>query len=156
MQNKITRWGVGPKFVLISVIYGMTILILNFTYFSSLRFLLIDKWVNIIIGTILILIGVPVFLLPAITIDKYFYKNKLCTTGVYSFIRHPIYGAWISFIVPGIVIIIGSYIGITVPIFMYIVFKILIPKEEKYLEKKFGDEYIEYKKKVGEIFPKLF
>ena len=32
----------------------------------------------------------------------------------------------------------------------------MIVKEEKYLEKKFGKEYIEYKKKVNAVFPKLF
>jgi protein-S-isoprenylcysteine O-methyltransferase Ste14 len=30
----------------------------------------------------------------------------------------------------------------------------LFPIEEKYLKDKFGKEYLEYKKKVGEIFPK--
>ena len=156
MNKKITKWGVGPKFALISVVYSAIILFLDFTYFPTLRFVLIDKWVNITLGTILIITGMPIWIIPAFTIDKYFKNKKLCTNGVYSFIRHPIYGAWISFIVPGIVIIIGSYIGITAPFFMYAVFRILIPKEEIYLKKEFGKEYAEYKKKVGEIFHTRF
>jgi protein-S-isoprenylcysteine O-methyltransferase Ste14/SAM-dependent methyltransferase len=155
MNKEMTRWGIGPKFALISVIYGTIILIVHFVYFSSLTFTIISKSVNIVLGITLIILGIPIFLIPAFTIDKYFYRGKLCTTEVYSILRHPIYGAWISFIVPGIVLIVGSIIGISVPLFMYIIFRILIVEEEKYLEKKFGREYLEYKKKVGAIFPKL-
>ncbi len=45
--------------------------------------------------------------------------------------------------------------GLTVPIFMYVVFKIFIVEEDKYLEDKFGEEFLKYKKRVGEIFPKF-
>ena len=49
----------------------------------------------------------------------------------------------------------NSLIGLTVPIFMYLVFKIFIVEEDKYLEDKFGEEFLKYKKRVGEIFPKF-
>ncbi len=39
---------------------------------------------------------------------------------------------------------------------MYFIFKILIKNEEDYLENKFGKKYLQYKKRVGTIFPKLF
>ena len=35
----------------------------------------------------------------------------------------------------------------------YVVFKILIVKEDKYLDDKFGEEFLKYKKRGGEIFP---
>ncbi|UCE06170.1 MAG: hypothetical protein JSW07_21740 [bacterium] len=47
-------------------------------------------------------------------------------------------------------------LGITIPIFMYIIFRALIPVEEKYLIDKFGDEYHEYQSKVWAVFPKLW
>jgi protein-S-isoprenylcysteine O-methyltransferase Ste14 len=31
----------------------------------------------------------------------------------------------------------------------------MIKEEEVYLEEKFGEEYFEYKRKVGSIFPKF-
>jgi len=109
----------------------------------------------LIFGILLVIIGLPIFLIPGITIDKYFNKGKLATKGIYGYFRHPIYGSWIVFIVPGIVLIVNSLLGLTVPIFIYIAFKILIVEEEKYLEDKFGEEYFEYKRKVGAIFPKF-
>jgi protein-S-isoprenylcysteine O-methyltransferase Ste14 len=102
------------------------------------------------------MIGIPIFLIPELTIVKYFQKGELCKEGVYSFMRHPIYGAWIVFIVPGIVLIFGSILGITIPIFMYCIFRIFTVDEERYLKRKFGKEYLEYKKKVGALFPKLW
>lgn len=93
MQEKITRWGIGPKFAFISVMYSIAVLILDFTYMPALKFILIDRWVNIIIGTVLIMIGMPIWIVPAFTIDKFFRNDRLCTAGIYSYIRHPIYGA---------------------------------------------------------------
>lgn len=129
MNRGMTRWGIGP------------------TLFSPI--------VNFIAGILLIAIGVPVFLIPAFTIDDYFYKKKLCTTGVYAFVRHPIYAAWITWIVPGIVLIRGAVLGLSIPIVMYLIFRILIRQEEQYLEEKFGEEYREYRRKVGDVFPQF-
>jgi protein-S-isoprenylcysteine O-methyltransferase Ste14 len=154
--STISRWGVGPVFTALSVLYGGTILVLHMVFFRSLTFTLGYQSLNIIIGGALIVIGLPVFIVPAMTIDKYYFSNRLCTTGIYACIRHPIYGAWITCIVPGTVILMGSILGITVPVFMYAVYRRLIKKEENYLEMKFGSRYREYKSKVGGIFPKVF
>lgn len=156
MNRRMTRWGVGPTFACISGVYALVIFVLNQMYFSSVRFLLFSPTVNLTLGVILICTGVPMYLIPAFTIDKYFYEGKLCTTGVYAFVRHPIYAAWITFIIPGIVLIRGSILGMSVPIVMYGIFRILIRKEEQYLEEKFGEEYREYRRKVGAVFPKFW
>jgi protein-S-isoprenylcysteine O-methyltransferase Ste14 len=108
-----------------------------------------------IIGILLLMIGVPLYLISAITIRKYFVEGKLATKGIYGYIRHPLYGSWIVLNIPGIILLMNFLIGFAVPIFMYGVFKILIVKEEKYLEDKFGEEFYQYKNSVGEIFPKI-
>jgi protein-S-isoprenylcysteine O-methyltransferase Ste14 len=156
MNTNMTRWRIGPKFTCISVVYAASILLVNHIYFPLLRFTLLSSTVNVIVGISLIAIGIPIFLIPAFTIDKYFYEGKLCTTGVYGVLRHPIYGAWITFIVPGIVIIRGSMLGLSIPMVMYIVFRMLIVKEEHYLEQKFGEEYVVYKRNVWAVFPKFW
>jgi len=150
----MTKRGVGPRFTVISCIYIIIILALDLIVFSNLTFPL-PRPLSLIIGILLVLIGLPIFLVPGITIDKYFNEGKLATKGVYAYFRHPIYGSWIVFIAPGLVLIKNSLLGLTVPFFMYVVFRILIVEEEKYLEEKFGNEYYEYKRKVGAIFPKV-
>jgi protein-S-isoprenylcysteine O-methyltransferase Ste14 len=42
-----------------------------------------------------------------------------------------------------------------IPLFMYLSYRVLIVEEERYLGDKFGGEYLEYKRKVGAIFPKF-
>jgi protein-S-isoprenylcysteine O-methyltransferase Ste14 len=156
MAGEMSRWGIGPQFTLISIVYAMVIFLIHLFWIPSFTFTIISRKLNLILGIILIIVGLLIFLIPALTIDKYFYEGRICTTGIYSFIRHPIYGSWIIFIIPGIVLISGSLLAISIPIFMYAIFKSLIPKEEKYLEKKFGEEYIEYKKKVNAVFPTIW
>ena len=151
----MTRWGVGPTFACISAVYALLILALNRLYFPALRFTLFAPVVNVTAGILLIAVGITLFLLPAFRIDDYFYKGKLCTTGVYAFVRHPIYAAWITGIIPGVVLIRGSILGISIPLVMYLVFRILIIKEEAYLAKKFGEEYQAYRRRVGAVFPKF-
>ena len=152
----MTRWGVGPKFTIISLTYTAIVFAMQNMVFSEYRFVIYSTSINIMLGILLIVIGLIIFLIPALTIDKYLHEGRLYKKGMYAYLRHPIYASWISFIVPGIVILRGSPLGITIPIFMYLVFRALIPIEEKYLIGKFGHEYIEYKSKVWAVFPKLW
>ena len=150
----MTLLGVGLKFALISVGYTFIIINLHFMWTPHLSFP-IPRLLTLILGVFLLIIGTPIYLTAGLTIHKYFHGGKLATTGIYAYFRHPIYGAWIVFIMPGIVLLLNSLIGLSIPIFMYVLFKILIVKEDKYLEERFGEEFVDYKNRVGEIFPKL-
>ena len=154
MKKQMTLIGVGLKFAILSSIYTTIILTLHFLWVPHLS-IPISRIFSHIFGILLLILGIPIYLISGLTIHRYFNDGKLATKGIYAYFRHPIYGSWIVFIVPGIVLIINSLIGLTIPFFMYAVFKMLIVEEDKYLEEKFGDEFFEYKKRVGEIFPKI-
>jgi protein-S-isoprenylcysteine O-methyltransferase Ste14 len=153
-KKQMTLIGVGLKFALISVVYTFIIIYLHYMWIPHLS-IPIPRIMTLVLGTLLLIIGIPSYLTAGLSIRKYFHDGKLATTGIYAYFRHPIYGSWIVFIMPGIILLLNSLIGLSIPIFMYVLFKILIVKEDKYLEEKFGDEFIEYKNRVGEIFPKL-
>ena len=153
-KNQMTLLGVGLKFALISVVYTFIIINLHFMWAPHLSFP-IPRVLTLVLGVLLLIIGTPIYLTAGLTIHKYFHDGKLATTGIYAYFRHPIYGAWIVFIMPGIVLLLNSLIGLSIPVFMYVLFKVLIVKEDKYLEERFGEEFIDYKNRVGEIFPKL-
>ena len=154
MKKQMTRWGVGLSFTWISAIYAVLIFVIHFVWLPDLS-LPLPQFISLPVGILLVAVGLPVFILPGMKIDRYFNKGKLATDGIYAFFRHPIYGSWIVFILPGVVLIIDSLLALTIPLFMYAVFRILIGEEERYLEEKFGDEYFEYKRRVGSIFPKF-
>ena len=77
---------------------------------------------------------------------------SIVTSGVYRFSRNPIYVGFL-FMVIGIPLNSGTYWGaVLAPIFFLLCNKLVIEREEAYLEKKFGDVYISYKSRVRRWF----
>ncbi|MEW6327250.1 MAG: isoprenylcysteine carboxylmethyltransferase family protein [Thermodesulfobacteriota bacterium] len=93
------------------------------------------------------LIGIPEFS------DKM--KIHLVKKGPFAIVRHPTYLAH-SMIFLGAFVITGVLtVGLITILDFFTVQMVIIPLEEKELERRFGDEYLEYKKKVPKFFPKF-
>jgi protein-S-isoprenylcysteine O-methyltransferase Ste14 len=153
MQEKMSRWGVGPVFAFLSVIYGILMLAISRYFHPVFQIPFIPYWVLGIAGVALILVGVPFFIVSVKTVTKAYNADALVTQGIFRCCRHPLYSSWAVFIVPGIVLLANSWIGMTAPLFMYFLLRKLVTKEETYLEEVFGSEYIEYKRRVPCILP---
>jgi protein-S-isoprenylcysteine O-methyltransferase Ste14 len=82
-------------------------------------------------------------------------KPEVIRKGVFSKVRHPIYlGAILLYF--GMILFTFSLISVVLWTFI-ILFYIWISKyEEKILSEYFGKEYLDYKKEVPMLFPKLF
>ena len=156
MNKEMDRFGVGPKFTVLALGYGTVIFLLHYLFFPDFTFTLISRGINILFGIVLILIGIPLFVVSGKMVHEHINEGKLCTTGVYAYFRHPLYAAWVVLIIPGIVIITRSVIAVSWPIFLYILFKVFTVEEEEYLRYKFGKDYLEYERQVNAIFPKLW
>lgn len=74
--------------------------------------------------------------------------TSLQTTGIYSHTRNPMYlGLTLAYI--GIACFIGNWWHfILLPILLLIVQEYVIKNEERYLARKFGQEFLDYKRKV--------
>ena len=79
--------------------------------------------------------------------------EKLVTRGPYRFCRHPmVFGALCVYL--SLVIFMNSVIGLLALLILICLAAIYLRNsEEKRLLKDFGDEYLEYKKKVPMLFP---
>ncbi len=81
-------------------------------------------------------------------------STTLITTGILGRVRHPLYLGilliYISLIVQSI-----SLICIGIFLIYVIIYNKMANYEEKVLEELFGEEYLEYKKKVPKWFPKI-
>jgi len=155
-KGKTTIWGVGLEFTILSVLYFVLMLVAHYVWYPRFAIQGIPYAVLVVIGLILIAIGVPIWVMASKTVDRAFEEGALATQGVYALCRHPIYGNAIFFTIPGILLFFRSWLLFTVPVFMYVVFKLLIGREEDYLREKFGGAYREYARKVNQVFPQVW
>ena len=82
------------------------------------------------------------------TLDPHGSVKALVQSGIYRFTRNPIYLGFL-FMVIGFPLAYGSLWGLVVsPLFMATLSKLVIEKEEAYLEKKFKDQYTGYRSRV--------
>jgi len=103
------------------------------------------------LGLTLMIISLVLFTLARIKLSNSFQlsaeANDLIKDGIYKIIRHPIYLFGFTLIL-GLFIFMQVYYGI---IFLFIIGTLQIKrikKEERVLFEKFGDEYLEYKKRT--------
>ena len=73
---------------------------------------------------------------------------SLITDGPFGFSRNPIYlGVVVALL--GLAVFLGSLTAFLYPILFFVVFQfVFIPMEERRMEDAFGEEYLEYKRKV--------
>ncbi len=152
----MTIRGIGKKLEYITIVYAVITIALNYLLYPIFELNFIPYKYLVIIGITLIIAGIPLNIVSTLRIVKGYKQGILLTEGIYSFVRHPLYASYILLIVPGIAVLFRSWVVMTVPIVMYIVFRILIREEEEFLEGKFGEEYTAYKKRVNGIFPRIF
>jgi protein-S-isoprenylcysteine O-methyltransferase Ste14 len=152
MATKMTRWGVGPVFGLASIAYAAAVHLLSRGK-PDLAIEIVPHSVLASAGIALIAFGLPFYVLAAKAVMRAFTANQLVTDGVYRICRHPLYGAWIVFIVPGIELLVGTWPGLTTPVAMYVLLRLLARTEEDYLSARFGDSYQQYRRRVPFVAP---
>jgi protein-S-isoprenylcysteine O-methyltransferase Ste14 len=149
----MSRWGVGPVFAAGSIALVATLSAINIFFLPTLT--LSHNLVAFILGTGLMATGTAVLVVVLVQVHSAFGNRRLVTDGVYACMRDPVYAVWILLIVPGLALATGVLLVAIAPFLMYLLFKALIGKEEAYLEMTFGKEYLDYKKKVNSVIPKL-
>ncbi len=82
------------------------------------------------------------------------HEQKLVTTGMHGRVRHPLYVGHLLMML-GWTAASGLVVCYALLAFALITGAIMIPLEEKELERRFGEEYREYKKNVPALIPKV-
>ena len=82
-------------------------------------------------------------------------EHELITTGIYQYLRHPMYAAHLIWAIAQVLMLHNwiagySFIATMLPFYFY-----RKRKEEEMLLEEFGEEYSVYKEKTGALFPKL-
>jgi protein-S-isoprenylcysteine O-methyltransferase Ste14 len=70
-------------------------------------------------------------------------RGELATSGPFGRCRHPMYAAWLFWLVPGLALLSGSWPDLALPIVFYASFTWVIGREERRLRERFS-EYAGY------------
>lgn len=74
--------------------------------------------------------------------------RALVTVGAFAFSRNPIYLTFLLFHVGVAIFVNGLLILLPLPLVVWVMTRGVIEREERYLERKFGDAYRQYKARV--------
>ena len=154
-KKHLPLYGVGP-------IYGVTIIIMTVIgitlsekgYFSSGQYDFL-KGPFLGIGIILIAFGIVIWFAAAVfaKIDSNILDNRLVTTGIYAYVRNPLYSAFMI-VCTGTVLCFNNLWLLILPITYWTFMTALMKStEEKWLKELYGQEYINYCKNVNRCIP---
>jgi len=119
------------------------------------RYQLMPRPVAVAIGGVLTLLGVMLFLWAALSFRRaatpmvpYMPTSAIIDTGPFALTRNPVYVA-MTILYIGITLIINTiWPLLLLPFVLALMQRGVIEREERYLERKFGDEYLTYKSRV--------
>ena len=147
--------GVGPLYVVTIILMTIISITLSATGIIPVITFANFQWIFILIGILYFIIGITLWLKAVIIdrLDTHIIKNELVTTGVYAYVRNPVYSAFM-FVCTGVLLIYGNLVLLVLPIiywgFMTVLMKLT---EEKWLEDLYGQEYIQYLQRVNRCIP---
>mgnify|MGYP000881091390 FL=1 len=147
--------GVGPLYVITIILMTVISIILSATRFIPVITFTNMRWIFILIGILCFIIGITLWLKAVIIdrLDTHIIKNELVTTGVYAYVRNPVYSAFM-FVCTGVLMIYGNIVLLLLPIIYWGFMTILMKStEEKWLEDLYGQEYIQYLQRVNRCIP---
>ena len=151
--RRMSRWGIAPLWVVCSLLYGALVGWVQHSWLPDLTMIWPPPTVGWAMGILLIGAGLIIYVAGTRRLVRAWAEDRLETGGVYAWMRHPIYSAFIMFLVPGVVIVLRSVLGLTIPVFMYVLFRVLIRREEQYLAERFGEEYLVWRRRTSAILP---
>ena len=154
-EFKMPAFGVGPIYVLTCLFLTMIGVYLHIKGYLYAGEFTEGKKFFIIFGILLILFDLYLWIEAVIVqkINRKVKEKKLITSGVYGFVRNPVYSAFI-FIFTGILLLTANYILLILPFVFWAFLTILMKNtEEIWLKNEFGKEYEIYLNKVNRVIP---
>jgi protein-S-isoprenylcysteine O-methyltransferase Ste14 len=151
-EKRLSRFGIGPLIAVPSVICTLAALAAG------------QKWPDVfildwlppavrVIGGVSLASCVILWLAGVVTVMRAYDRDQLVTRGAFAVVRHPVYGSWITLGLPGLALLTGSWPMLLTPAIAYAIFKRCIRREDQYLEQRFGQAYLEYRRRVNEVVP---
>ena len=153
MKGRMPIWGVGPMIMVPTFGYLVVAGMVTCLWPAVCMVRIVPYVFFLVPGAALLAIGLPMLVVAALAMRAAYKRDELATTGIFGVARNPIYSAWIVFNIPGLVLLLRSWPMYLAPLLAYSLFKMLVGKEEKHLQERFGQTYLDYRSRVNEIIP---
>jgi len=148
-----SRWGVGLPTALVTLPWAGGAIAVHIVWYPLFSMEGLVWYALAGAGTVLLLVGVGLFAWCVRVMRRAWQRGELATTGPYARCRHPRYAAWTFLVVPGLCLMSGSWLLLTVPAVMYAVTRLLIGREEEELQARFGEAWRAYRERTGRFLP---
>ncbi len=104
----------------------------------------------LLVGSLILINPVFKFIKSKTTVNPVKFKkvNKLVTSGIYKYSRNPMYLGMILIIISTSIFYLNYFSVVTPFIFYFWINRFQIKREEIFLKKKFGEEYLSYMSKT--------
>jgi protein-S-isoprenylcysteine O-methyltransferase Ste14 len=152
-MEKLNFFGAGPKIGSITIPWLAITIVLTLIRKELFSFSAGSAATLRLAGFVVLGLGLVLYFITVRVLLKGLKETKLVTTGGFFLCQNPLYASLIVLIIPGIALIMNSWLVITASIIGYIMFKIHIRSEYSELERIFGESYKDYKNKTPEFFP---
>ena len=92
----------------------------------------------------------------AVVVQRGMKEERLLTGGLFALSRNPYYASLIVTLPLLCALLVRSWLIMAAgPVVVYVVIRLLIKKEERLLEANYGQEYLDYKRRVNAVFPTI-
>ncbi len=147
MENRL-KGCAGVKILIVTLIYLFAALIVDQKLAPMFR-IVPDKSILLnALGIIILTLGLFADFAALSAMRRARDEGRLATTGLYRIVHDPMYMSQIFLILPGAMLIVNSWLGLTTMIPAYLAYKVFTRKEHRVLRETFGQAYTEYEKTI--------
>jgi protein-S-isoprenylcysteine O-methyltransferase Ste14 len=152
-MNKLNPMGIGPIIGSVALPWLAASIFISLRTTHSFSYGVVDGQTLFIIGLVLVVTGAVFYLFTIPALLKGVRKTRLMTGGPFYLCCNPLYTSIILFVIPGISLMMDSWIVLTTSVIAYIFFKIFIHREYAEMDRIFGNEFRNYRSNTPEFFP---
>ena len=147
MVKNMSVMGVGGKIML--VLLAALAVTEGISLWAAPMFRITEDYQGLVIaGIMLAVIGFSLNLIAAMGMLAAHRADRLATKGLYGVFLNPMYTFQLLLTVPGLLLLLNSWLVLLSVAPAFVAFKVFVKEEEQYLQEKFGAFYTEYKAKV--------
>lgn len=147
------RFGIGPIGLIIGLMFFGLLWMLDRKFGPAE--IVSNPGLLRVVGALLLAVWICWHLWCLIAIRKWWVHGRLCTTGPFGLVRHPMYAGGLLLATPGFALMFNSWIMLLLPVLLYVAFWFLVRNEEAMMADVFGEEYRGYAARTGRFFPRI-